>query len=99
MKLIPYWKSAWRFVSVWLGALATFVTTAIVAFPDAALHAWLMLPQEIKSTIPPQYMPLIGVALMGGAVLARLVQQPKTAAVIEQKLAEKQVKQDGIDGP
>jgi len=91
LKLVPYWRSAWRLVSVWLGSIATVVTTLIIGFPEAVLHAWNMLPVEIKSTIPPKYIPMIGAVLMAGAVLSRLVHQPKTQAVIADKLIEKAI--------
>lgn len=96
MKLVPYWRSAWRLMSVWIGATATFVTVTLAGFPAAALQAWAWLPQEIKAYIPPERMPLIGAVLMGLAVLSRLVHQPKAQAVIAEKLAERPPPTGGV---
>lgn len=90
-KLVPYWKSAWRFVSVQLGVVATLLTGFLIGFPEAALHVWSVMPQELKSTIPPSYMPLIGAGFMALSVLGRIIHQPKTAEKIETKMVEKQL--------
>lgn len=90
MKLIPAWRSAWRFVSVQLGTIATILTGWLVLSPEALLHAWMLIPADLKAVIPPRYMLFIGVGLMALATIARVVHQPKAAAVIAEKQAEKQ---------
>lgn len=75
MKLIDDWRKSWRFWSVRLGVLGTAITSALVAFPSAALHAWAILPEELKAAVPPQHMPFIGVAVFGLSIVARLIRQ------------------------
>ena len=74
-ELIEDWRNWWRFWSVRLAAVGTAITGLLVAFPDAALAAWAILPHELKSSIPPQYMPLIGVVVFALSIAARLVRQ------------------------
>lgn len=77
MKLIDGWRQAWRFWSVQLAALGTFLTGILIAFPEVTLQAWALLPADLKGAIPPQYVPLIGVAVFAASIIARLVQQRK----------------------
>lgn len=77
-------KQWWRMWSIQLGILGTALTAAFVAFPDAAVYAWNMIPADLKSFIPPQYTPLIGVAIFVVSLFARLIKQKKLAALKEQ---------------
>lgn len=99
IRLIPYWKSAWRFVSIQIGIIASIGTAWLIASPDAILHAWLFLPGDLKSVIPPRFIPMIGVGLFVVSMLARIVHQPKTQEKIEQKMIKKQLEQAGVDTP
>jgi hypothetical protein len=75
MKLIDDVKNWWRFWSIRLGAVGTAVTTVLIASPDAALFAWGLLPLDLRAAIPAQYVPLIGVGIFLGSMIARLVKQ------------------------
>lgn len=75
MKLIPDWRAAWRFWSVQLGLIGTALAGIFIAFPDAALYAWALLPQDLKSFVPARFMPLIGVAVFVTSLIARIVKQ------------------------
>lgn len=77
MKLVPNWRQCFKFWSVRLGMLGTALTGLLVAFPEAALHAWSLLPGDMKAFIPQQYMPFIGVGVFALSILARLIKQPK----------------------
>lgn len=88
MKLIDNWKQVFKFWSIQLGTLGTLVTGFLVAFPDAALHAWSLMPADMKAFIPPQYMPLIGVAIFVISMLTRLFRQRKLEA--EQRMKDLQ---------
>ncbi len=74
-ELIEDWRNFWRFWSVRLGIIGSAITGVLIAFPDAALAAWAILPHELKSSIPPQYMPLIGVVVFALSIVARLIRQ------------------------
>ena len=77
LELIEDWRNFWRFWSVRLGIVGSAITGVLIAFPDAALAAWAILPHELKSSIPPQYMPLIGVVIFVASLIARAIKQTK----------------------
>lgn len=79
--LIHNWRQFHKFWSVRLAALATMLQTIIMAFPDAALQAWLMLPQDLKGFVPPNYLQVISVGLLVLSIFVRIVQQPKLNTV------------------
>lgn len=61
--------------SVKLGAIGALVGVWAQSFPDAALHAWAVLPPDIKNILPPNIVALISPALVL-AVLSQYVRQP-----------------------
>lgn len=70
-------RKFWRWWSIRLGLLGTTLTGILIAWPDAALQAWNLLPGELRATIPPKYMPLIGVGVFVLSMVARTIQQQK----------------------
>ena len=85
LSLIPNWKHFWRFWSLRLGALGTLLTSILIAFPDVALQAWNVLPDDLKGFIPERFVPLIGVAVFVTSMLARVVKQEKLHRIEEEK--------------
>lgn len=77
MKLVDDWKDWWRWWSLRLAALGTAITSVMIAYPDAALSAWNILPEDIKATLPPDYIALIGVGIFACSMVARVVKQEK----------------------
>lgn len=75
LKLIDEAKQWYKFWSVRLGAIGTAIVGIFTAFPEAAIHAWAILPAEMKKAIPPDYMPLIGVLVFVCAIFAVFVKQ------------------------
>lgn len=76
-ELIPDWKKAWRFWSMRLAALGTAITSLLILWPDAALQAWNLLPQDLKSVLPERMVPIIGVGIFILSMVARVINQPK----------------------
>lgn len=66
MKLVENWKSAWRWFSVQLIALAGAVQLAVLAFPA-----------EVKSWLPDNVTHWTAAGLLGAAIFGRLVDQSK----------------------
>ena len=62
--------------SVKLGAIGALVGVWAQSFPDAALHAWAVLPPDTKNILPPNIVALISPALVVLAVLSQYVRQP-----------------------
>lgn len=75
MKLIPEFRQSWKFISLWLQGAATLFFSYLALVPDAALYVWNMLPNEVKSSMDPKYVALIGTALGILAMAARVVHQ------------------------
>ena len=66
MKLIANWRKAYRMLSVQSMAMAT-----------AIQGAWVVLPEDMKTTIPPQAVQWITMGLLVFGIFGRLVAQPK----------------------
>lgn len=70
-------KVWWKLWSIRLGALGSIVVSVLVMFPDKALEMWAIMPEQFKSFIPPEYMPLAGVIIYVIGMFARFVKQHK----------------------
>lgn len=77
MKLVDNWRTWHRRWSVWLGAIGSCVVSFLICWPDAAITAWNLLPPDLRASIPPQYTPMIGVAIFMVSMLAQLFKQKK----------------------
>ena len=77
LELIEDWRNFWRFWSVRLGVIGSALTGFLIAFPDQALQAWLLLPADLKAYLPERYMPLVGVAIFVLSLIARVIKQSK----------------------
>lgn len=80
MQLIDNVEKFWKFASVQFTAVAAAIMTFATAFPDAALNAYLMLPAEFRTFLPPDALKWIVVVMLVLSILARLIKQPKLAA-------------------
>lgn len=85
LELIPTWQSFWRFWSIRFAVLGSMLLTFVTAFPDAALQAWLMMPQDLKQFLPPHYLQIVSVGLFILSIVARLIKQPKIEAIHQPK--------------
>jgi hypothetical protein len=75
--LIEGWKKAHKFWSVRLGVIGTAITAVFLAAPEAALHAWALMPEDVKTLLPPDVIKFLGVFILGSSFIARIVKQPK----------------------
>jgi len=69
MKLIPDWRSAWRWFSV--QAFAIIALLPVV---------WPTLPPQVTAWVPESWRPWIIVALAVGGIAGRLIDQKAKAA-------------------
>lgn len=77
LKPITYWREWWKLWSLRLGALGSALSAWLIASPEAALYVWNLMPNDLKSALPAQYVPLIGVFVFVMSMFARLVKQDK----------------------
>lgn len=80
MKLVEHWRLIFRQWSFWLGVIGTTLTSALLAFPDLALQVWVMMPDDLKATLPQRYTPFIGVSIFALGLFAKFVKQAKLEA-------------------
>lgn len=81
--IVPYWRSLWKLWSVRLTLLGTALSSFFLAFPDAVLQAWMMLPPDLKQYLPQQWIQGVVVVIFVLSVIARLVPQPKVQAEVD----------------
>lgn len=77
MNLVHNWKTWPKRWSVQLGIVGATLTGWLIAAPDAAKAAWLMMPDDLRIAIPSKLTPLIGVVLFALSMLAQLIRQRK----------------------
>ncbi len=77
LEFVSHAKLLFKTWSVWLASVGAAAGAFFQSFPDAALHAWMVLPPDIKSYLPPNILSFISPALVVMAVLAQYVRQPK----------------------
>lgn len=61
--------------SVWLASVGSVTGAWVHSFPDSAMRAWQVLPPDLKSIIPPDYLSIISAFLVAMAVMAQFVRQ------------------------
>lgn len=84
LEFVSHARLLWKTWSVWLGTLGTTLTALFMAAPDAAITAWAYLPDDVKSTLDPAIVKMVGPFLMFMALLSQFVKQRKLAAEAKQ---------------
>lgn len=74
-ELIEDWRKCWRFWSVRLSLLGSAILAAFFAYPDAMLHVWSLIPDDLKAHIPAKYAPFIPLSIIFAGVAARIFKQ------------------------
>lgn len=64
MKLVENWREAWKWHSVW-----------IIAALSAAPYVWAELPDDLKASIPSEWLPLIAVLVGVAGIFGRVRDQ------------------------
>tara|TARA_R110000868_G_scaffold99334_1_gene273435 strand:- start:3908 stop:4195 length:288 start_codon:yes stop_codon:yes gene_type:complete len=66
MKLIANWRKAYKMLSI-----------QAMAFATAIQGAWMFLPDDMKTTLPPSVVQWVTMGLLAFGIVGRLVDQPK----------------------
>lgn len=75
--LIPEWRKGWRFWSTRLTSLGLVLLSFIEVFPNVAISAWTVLPLDIRSEIPSDYVRWTGYIIILFGIIARFIRQEK----------------------
>jgi hypothetical protein len=67
MKFIDNWRKSYKMLSI-----------QAMAFATAIQGAWMGLPDDMKTSVPPTVVHWITMALLAFGIFGRLIDQPKT---------------------
>ncbi|WP_338561864.1 hypothetical protein [Erwinia sp. E_sp_B04_7] len=82
LEFVAHARLLFKAWSVWLASLGSALSAWVQSFPDAAMNGWNMLPPDIKSFLPQNYLGMIGAFMVAMAVISQFVRQHK---LVEQK--------------
>jgi hypothetical protein len=88
LEFVNHAKLLWKTWSVWLSGVGATLSAVFMAFPDAALNMWMILPPDIKTMLPPVVVQLLGPFMVVMGVASQYVKQHKLAE--ERQRLEKQ---------
>ena len=77
LEFVAHAKLLWKAWSIWLASFGSLLSAWVQSFPDAALNAWVSLPQDVKDIIPHNYLGLIGAFMVAMGVISQFVRQNK----------------------
>ncbi|EDO5296872.1 TPA: hypothetical protein MO487_000349 [Salmonella enterica subsp. houtenae serovar 43:z4,z23:-] len=77
LEFVSHAKLLFKTWSVWLASMGAMLGAWIQSFPDAAIQAWTLLPEDIKGYIPHDILGYISQVIVVIAVLAQFVRQSK----------------------
>jgi len=87
LEFVAHARLLFKAWSVWLASVGSAISAWVQSFPDAAMNAWNMLPPDIKSFLPQNYLGLIGAFMVAMAVISQFIRQ--------HRLLEKKQQMDG----
>lgn len=78
LHLIDDWaRKWWRLWSVRLNAIGLALLGWVQFDPVGVLAVWNMMPSDVRSVLPPNFITILGLTFFGLSMLARIVSQPK----------------------
>lgn len=77
LEFVSHAKLLFKTWSVWLAAIGSTLSAWVQSFPQSALDAWNVLPPDIKSYIPPNYLGMVGAFMVVMGIIAQFVRQRK----------------------
>ena len=75
MKLIENWRDFPKFWSVRLSVIGSALLSVFIIYPEAMLHVWAILPDDLKTFVPPRYTQFISLSVIIAGVIARIIKQ------------------------
>ncbi|NIY47286.1 hypothetical protein [Cedecea colo] len=77
LEFVAHAKLLFKAWSVWLASIGSALSAWVQSFPDAAMNGWNMLPPDIKSFLPQNYLGFIGAFMVAMAVISQFVRQKR----------------------
>ena len=77
LEFVAHAKLLFKAYSVWLASVGSALSAWVQSFPQNALDAWNVLPPDIKSYLPQNYLGMIGAFMVAMGVIAQFVRQKK----------------------
>ena len=71
----PNWREVVKRWSFLLSTAGTVVVGYAIAAPEAVLHVWLMMPDDLKAVLPPNFVKQFGIALFIASNVAMILKQ------------------------
>lgn len=75
LEFVAHAKLLFKAWSVWLASAGSALSAWVQSFPQSALDAWNVLPPDIKSFLPQNYLGLIGAFMVAMAVISQFIRQ------------------------
>lgn len=80
VKLIQNWRQCYKFWSTRLQIAGVFILGALQEFPDAVAQIYMVIPSDIRATLPDDTLRWIGYGCLTAGIIARIIYQPKLHA-------------------
>lgn len=84
LQFVSHARLLFRTWSVWLASLGSMLSAWAQSFPSAAVDAWNVLPEDVKSILPHNYLGLVGAFMVAMGVIAQFVRQKNLLNAKEQ---------------
>lgn len=75
LQFVSHARLLFRTWSVWLASLGSMLSAWAQSFPSAAVDAWSVLPEDVKTILPHNYLGLVGAFMVAMGVIAQFVRQ------------------------
>ncbi|KAA5928567.1 hypothetical protein F3I27_13980 [Pantoea sp. Bo_2] len=84
LQFVSHARLLFRTWSVWLASLGSMLSAWAQSFPSAAVDAWSVLPEDVKTILPHNYLGLVGAFMVAMGVIAQFVRQKNLLNAKEQ---------------
>ncbi|MGC0797693.1 hypothetical protein WKG85_20625 [Pantoea agglomerans] len=84
LQFVSHARLLFKTWSVWLASMGSMLSAWAQSFPSAAVDAWNVLPEDVKSILPHNYLGLVGAFMVAMGVIAQFVRQKNLLNAKEQ---------------
>ena len=75
--VVPNWRNVLKRWSFRLSTVGTGIVVFAMSAPETALHAWVLLPDDLKTFLPPNFVKGFGIALFIASNIAMFIKQKR----------------------